>query len=143
PSSSASHAHPGPRGRSSSMLSQYSGFTDAGEEYVFPDPAPPHHQPQPQPQPQPHAHSNHWPPAQPPPPHASAGAVHALFAEDRKESESSGSVTNGSNGSNSPRPQARPFVPAGKVGTIGPPGKGRERAPQQGQSSPGAVGSGR
>ncbi|KAK3702815.1 hypothetical protein LTR37_014799 [Vermiconidia calcicola] len=103
-----------PRGRSSSMLSQYSGFTDNGEEYSF-APDPPRHQ-----------HS--WPMQA----HTSAGA-------DRKESEGSGSASlnNGSTGSNSPRPEARPFIPgkAGVVGTIGPPSKAKQ--------SPGAVGSGR
>jgi hypothetical protein len=116
-----------PRARSSSMLSQYSGFTDNGEEYSF---AP--EQPRPQ---------YSWPMTY----SASAGAP---MAEDRKESEGSGSasLTNGSTGSNSPRPDARPFVPgkgAAAVGTIGPPSKGRERGPQSPVSTHGVVGSGR
>ena len=106
------------------MLSQYSGFTDAGEEFVFPE--------------APRQPAYSWP-TQPP---ANAGATNVVFAEDRKESESSGSGTTGSTASNSPRPQAKPFVPAANkaVGTIGPPGKGQDRAPQ---SPPGAIGSGR
>ncbi|KAK5685913.1 hypothetical protein LTS10_002026 [Elasticomyces elasticus] len=110
------------RGRSSSMLSQYSGFTDAGEEYVFP--------PEPRQQ-------YSWPMQQQQPWAVSGGAANIMF-EDRKESEaSSGSLTNGSTGSNSPRPEAKPFVPANnKVGTIGPPSK---KVPY----SPGAIGSGR
>lgn len=105
PSLSNNHV---PRGRSSSMLSQYSGFTDNGDEYIFPPPQ----------------HQHTWP-AQAP---TSTGAA---VADDHKESESggSGSYTNGSTGSNSPRPDAKPFVP----------GKSRDKVPQ----SPGVIGSGR
>ncbi|KAI7123017.1 hypothetical protein KC324_g18056 [Hortaea werneckii] len=123
---SASNAPPIQRGRSSSMLSQYSGFTDDGSD----DP-PPYMFAQPEPQPPPHHRS--WPMQ----PHTTAGAA---MGEDHKESDggNSGSYTNGSTGSNSPRPDAKPFVPAGKVqAPIGPPGKSRDKVPQ----SPGAVGS--
>ncbi|KAK3671407.1 hypothetical protein LTR78_008685 [Recurvomyces mirabilis] len=111
----------GPRGRSSSMLSQYSGFTDNGEEYAFAAEQP--------------VNQYSWPMQ----PSASAGAP--MF-DDRKESEGSGSLTTGSTGSNSPRPDANPFIPAGnKAGTIGPPGKSRDKvAPRSPQ---GAIGSGR
>jgi len=103
-----------PRGRSSSMLSQYSGFTDNGEEYNF--------------APEQARHQNSFPMAT----SVSAGAVMQVH-DDRKESEGSGSASlaNGSTGSNSPRPDAWPFVPgknASAVGVIGPPGK--TRAPQ-------------
>ncbi|KAK1069619.1 hypothetical protein LTR74_004732 [Friedmanniomyces endolithicus] len=139
PSMSHSNSH-GPRARSSSMLSQYSGFTDAGDEYVFPPeprqqyswPSQQQQQPQ-QPQQQQQQHQQL---------HAVSGATVNTMAEDHKESEaSSGSLTNGSTGSNSPRPNAKVFVPgASKVGMIGPPGKSREKVPQ---SPPGAIGSGR
>lgn len=122
PSMNNTHGAPG-RGRSSSMLSQYSGFTDNGDEqYMFAE--------------QPPRQQYTWPMQAP----VSAGA--AMFTgDDRKESEGSGSLTNGSTGSNSPRPDAKPFVPgAHKIGTIGPPSKSREKVPQ---SPPGAVGSGR
>ncbi|TKA62087.1 hypothetical protein B0A55_12307 [Friedmanniomyces simplex] len=137
PSMSHSNSQ-GPRGRSSSMLSQYSGFTDAGEEYVFPT-EPRHQYPWPMQQQQ-------QQPQQPSHIAASGGAVAAnTMFEDRKESEaSSGSLTNGSTGSNSPRPNAKVFVPgaaSSKIGTIGPPGKGREKVVPQ--SPPGAIGSGR
>lgn len=81
---------PAPRGRSSSMLSQYSGFTDNGEDYMF--------EPRQQ-------HS--WPLQG----NAVAGAA---VADDRNQSEGSGSGTNGSTASNSPKPdaKAKPFVPA-------------------------------
>ncbi|EME39972.1 hypothetical protein DOTSEDRAFT_91290 [Dothistroma septosporum NZE10] len=122
-------AHPrpagvAPRGRSSSMLSQYSGFTDNGDDlsFVHGD----------------HRHQNSWS-AQP---NASAGA-----AEERKPSEgdnTSGSAGSGSggaslmngstNGSNSPRPEAKPFIPgaataAKPVGAIGPPSKKVPQSP--------------
>ena len=108
---------PVPRGRSSSMLSQYSGFTDNGEEFAFP--------------------AESRPPIWPVQPNATAGAA---MLDDRKESESggSGSLTNGSTGSNSPRPDAKPFIPSGKLAPIGPPSKSKMP-----QSPPGAVGSGR
>ncbi|KAK1091647.1 hypothetical protein LTR48_005875 [Friedmanniomyces endolithicus] len=134
PSMSHSNSH-GPRARSSSMLSQYSGFTDAGEEYVFP-PEPRHQYSWPSQQQQQQPQQQHQQL------HAVSGAAVNTMAEDHKESEaSSGSLTNGSTGSNSPRPNAKVFVPgASKVGTIGPPGKSREKVPQ---SPPGAIGSGR
>ena len=118
----------GPRGRSSSMLSQYSGFTDTtGEEY---------------------------PPTWPPPPtttQASAGAAPGTAMDFH---EGYGSGTNGSTGSNSPRPDAKPFVPgggggggsggsAGKMAPIGPPGRNRVQTPQSPGRGAGAVGSGR
>ena len=118
---SVSHPPPVQRGRSSSMLSQYSGFTDDGNDtsYVFPPPGP--------------QHQHSWPM----PSHATAGAA---LLDDRKESDggNSGSHTNGSAGSNSPRPDAKPFVPAGKLqAPIGPPSKSRDKVSQ----SAGAVGS--
>ncbi|KAK5126372.1 hypothetical protein LTR85_010608 [Meristemomyces frigidus] len=115
---SMSNAHV-PRGRSSSMLSQYSGFTDNGDDYIFPPPQ----------------HQHTWPMQ----PSANAGAA---MTEDRKESESggSGSLTNGSTGSNSPRPDAKVFVPSnGRIAPIGPPSKSKDKVPQ----SPGTIGSGR
>ncbi|KAK5132864.1 hypothetical protein LTR08_008580 [Meristemomyces frigidus] len=104
-----------PRVRSSSMLSQYSGFTDNAEEFIFPPPPPP--------QLQHHAHHS-WSAMQTP--------VHAGAArmETRKQSESggSGSLTNESSGSDSPRPEAKVFVPS-KLPPIGPPSKSREKVP--------------
>ncbi|KXT03085.1 hypothetical protein AC578_7737 [Pseudocercospora eumusae] len=108
------HGTQAPRGRSSSMLSQYSGFTDTAEDY------PQHHQTWPMPGP------------------TTAGAA----LEDRNNSDGgsgsgsgsgSASLVNGAtllteNGSNSPRPEAKPFIPGApsnnvnNVGTIGPPG---------------------
>lgn len=81
---------PAPRGRSSSMLSQYSGFTDNGEDYVY--------EPR---------HQSTWPMAG----NAVAGAA---VIDDRNHSEGSGSGTNGSTASNSPKPDpiAKPFTPA-------------------------------
>ncbi|KAF2773942.1 hypothetical protein EJ03DRAFT_386861 [Teratosphaeria nubilosa] len=107
-----------PRGRSSSMLSQYSGFTDDGEHlYSYP------------------GQQYAWPM------HAPVGSGAGLL-DDRKESESggSGSLKNGSTGSNSPRPDAKPFIPAGNkvITPIGPPSKTNKVPP-----SPGAIGSGR
>ncbi|EMD00100.1 hypothetical protein BAUCODRAFT_365284 [Baudoinia panamericana UAMH 10762] len=110
-----SYNNQGPRGRSSSMLSQYSGFTEGGEEQ------PPFIAANPQQQ-----HGNTWP---------MYTYGHAVGGVDRKESEGS----NGSTGSNSPRPDAKPFTPK-SVGTIGPPSKKRDQAQQ---SPPGAVGDGR
>lgn len=81
---SFSNPQGGPRGRSSSMLSQYSGFTD-----LEPD------QPRQQ---------YSWPVEG----HASAGAT---MMDDQKEREGSSSLRSGSTGSNSPRPDARPVVP--------------------------------
>ena len=110
---SVSNTQAGPRGRSSSMLSQYSGFTDNGEEYSFAPEAP--------------RHQYTWPMQA----NASAGAV---MLGDRKESEGSGSASlnTGSTGSNSPRPDARPFIAGknGAVGPIGPPSKSKDKAPQ-------------
>ncbi|CZT23397.1 uncharacterized protein RCC_09111 [Ramularia collo-cygni] len=106
----------GPRGRSSSMLSQISGFTDNADEYDFMPMGP--------------QHQHTWP-------QTTAGASQT----DRKASDGndSGSISgsggaslvNGStNGSNSPRPDAKPFVPAVKsVGTIGPPGRKTPQSP--------------
>lgn len=114
---------PAPRGRSSSMLSQYSGFTDNGEDYVF----------------EPRQHST-WPLQM----NAVSGA--AVF-DERNQSEGSGSGTNGSTASNSPRPSAtakpfipadaaaKPFIPAASRPSLGAVGK------KSSQNS-GAVGSG-
>ncbi|KAF2169647.1 hypothetical protein M409DRAFT_20060 [Zasmidium cellare ATCC 36951] len=123
-----------PRGRSSSMLSQYSGFTDNGEEFTF--------------VPGEHRQQHTWPVQG----STSAGAL----LEDRKPSDGDtasgsgtgsggGSLVNGStNGSNSPRPEAKPFIPGAvnkSPGPIGPPSK---KAPQSPTStSAGAVGGGR
>jgi hypothetical protein len=117
----------GPRGRSSSMLSQYSGFTDNGEEYSFAPEIP--------------RAQLTWPLH----PGSNGGAG---LLDDRKESEGSGSASlnNGSTGSNSPRPDAKVFVPGkspGAVGTIGPPSKNKEKSPQSPVAVPGAIGSGR
>lgn len=118
---------PPPRGRSSSMLSQYSGFTDDGDHYFVPEPQ---------------GHQYSWPLQTPIAPAAT------LLLDDRKESDGSGSGsasgTNGSTGSNSPRPDAKPFIPSsGKgVSPIGPPSKAKERGVWMSQS-PGAVGGGR
>ena len=81
---------PAPRGRSSSMLSQYSGFTDDAEDYVF-EPRQQHT----------------WPMQG----NAVAGAA---VIDERNTSEGSGSGTNGSTASNSPKPAptAKPFIPA-------------------------------
>ena len=83
-------AVPAPRGRSSSMLSQYSGFTDDAEDYVF--------EPR---------HQHTWPMQG----NAVAGAA---VIDERNHSEGSGSGTNGSTASNSPKPAptAKPFIPA-------------------------------
>ena len=115
----------GPRGRSSSMLSQYSGFTDDGVEYSFAPEMP--------------RTQLTWPLH--PSPNGGAG-----FTDDRNQSEGSGSASlnNGSTGSNSPRPDANPFLPGkspSAVGPIGPPSKSKEKASQ----SPvvGTIGSGK
>jgi hypothetical protein len=81
---------PAPRGRSSSMLSQYSGFTDDAEDYVF--------EPR---------HQHTWPMQG----NAVAGAA---VIDERNHSEGSGSGTNGSTASDSPKPTptAKPFIPA-------------------------------
>lgn len=103
------HAAPHvPRGRSSSMLSQYSGLTDIGadEDYMFVSETP---------------QKPAWPQV---PSYANANT---LAMGDRKESEGSGSLTTGSTGSssprqdvrNSPRPNAKPFVPLSKIGAVG------------------------
>lgn len=110
-----------PRGRSSSMLSQISGFTDNGDDYDF-MPTVPHHQ-----------HS--WP-------MQAQSTVGGASQTDRKASDGDGSgsvsgsggasLVNGStNGSNSPRPDAKPFVPGAvkSVGTIGPPGRKTPQSP--------------
>lgn len=103
---SMSNAHAGPRGRSSSMLSQYSGFTDTGDEYSFSPEQPPRSQ-------------LSWPSHG----HSSGGTA---FMDDRKESEGSGST-----GSDSPRPDAKIFLPGGKPSPIGPPSSlGKEKSPQ-------------
>lgn len=118
-SSMAQHqSAPQTRGRSSSMLSAYSGFTDGADDNLLP----PEHRPQPY----------NWNLQ----PSAGTGAPQVL--DDRKESEgsgNSGSLNGGSTGSNSPRPDAKVFVPGSKVtplSPIGPPGgsKGKEKAPQ-------------
>ena len=127
------------RGRSSSMLSAYSGFTDGADDNLLP----PEHRPQPynwqHAAMQPHATAGAPPP--PPPP----------VLDDRKESDgsgNSGSLNGGSTGSNSPRPEAKVFVPGSKavpLSPIGPPGggKGKEKAsasPLQNHASAGGFG---
>ncbi|KAM0716097.1 hypothetical protein Q7P37_008611 [Cladosporium fusiforme] len=95
---------PAPRGRSSSMLSQYSGFTDNGEDYLF--------EPRQQ---------NTWPLA-----NANANAfAGAAVVDERNQSEGSGSNGNGSTASNSPKPDAtaKPFIPAAARPGAGTPGK--------------------
>ncbi|USW59516.1 hypothetical protein Slin15195_G128350 [Septoria linicola] len=141
-----------PRGRSSSMLSQYSGFTDNGEDFHYAG----DHRAQ-------HSQSHAWPAHG----HAVLGA-----SEDRKASEGdstgssgsqSGSTTGGSqngsaglidgasilngvlaNGSNSPRPEAKPFIPAGfkaSPGVIGPPVKKTPpQSPSEHHAHPGSSG---
>jgi hypothetical protein len=113
-----------PRGRSSSMLSQYSGFTDNGDELSAAE--------------------------QQPPRHANAWTYPGTAADNRKPTDgeasenisSSGgsgggsSLTNGStNGSNSPRPDAKPFIPTVAMTTMA--GKKMD------YGSPGTIGSGR
>lgn len=95
----------GPRGRSSSMLSQYSGFTDAEE------------------QPFEMRHHSTWPHHK---------HLNGIANDDRKESEASSgsSGTNGSTASSSPRPDARVFVPGVKIGPIGPPTRNKTSSPQ-------------
>ncbi|GIZ37880.1 hypothetical protein CKM354_000131100 [Cercospora kikuchii] len=131
-----------PRGRSSSMLSQYSGFTDNGDEFHFAPTGETQARQQP--------HSQTWPVQQ------NSTVLGAM--DDRKASDGDGSgsasrsgstsgstsqngsaalmdgpsILNGvlSNGSNSPRPEAKPFIPSGlhvqhkpNPGVIGPPSK--------------------
>lgn len=111
------------RGRSSSMLSQISGFTDNGEDYDFGQ------------------HQQSWPLQG----QSTAGASYM----DRKASDGDGSgsvsgsggasLANGStNGSNSPRPDAKPFVPGAvkSVGTIGPPGRKTPQSPTSFHAGP-------
>lgn len=88
-----------PRGRSSSMLSQYSGFTDGGEEPPAFDVR----------------HQYSWPLQK-------HGYSNAIIDDGKEEGSSSSSGTNGSTGSDSPKPDARLFVPA-KMNPIGPPRK--------------------
>ena len=108
------------RGRSSSMLSDYSGFTDNGDEDPYPHPEPPRLQQQ----------QYSWP--------MHYNGVATTAGADHKESEGSGS-TDGTSGSNSPRPDAKVFVPSAKITPIGPPSRGKALP----HASPGAVGSGR
>jgi septal ring factor EnvC (AmiA/AmiB activator) len=137
------------RGRSSSMLSQYSGFTDNGEDVVFT--AEQHQQ---------HARplkSQGWPPA---PVNVAAGASQQhRKASDGGNSQSGSASTSGSaslingnaTGSNSPRPEARPFIPGSVGATVKPPlgviGPPMKRTPPQSPSdrlvNPGANGNGR
>ena len=120
---SMSNPQTGPRGRSSSMLSEYSGFTDDGQEYsITPEPR----------------HQYTWPMQA----NASVGAS-IMDTGDRKASEGSGSasLTNGSTGSNSPRPDAKPFIPG--TGPIGPPGRSKEKAPQSPVATSNSASSGR
>jgi hypothetical protein len=115
-----------PRGRSSSMLSQYSGFTDNGDELSTADQQSSRH------------HANAWT-------YPSAAAADNRKPSDGEVSEnisSSGgsgggsSLTNGStNGSNSPRPDAKPFIPTAAISAVA--GKKMDH------SSPGTNGSGR
>ncbi|CAK4034927.1 ubiquitination network signaling acrB [Lecanosticta acicola] len=121
----AANAPGGPRGRSSSMFSQYSGFTDDGEGYVF------EHRPQ-----------SSWPVQY----STGAGAVEDRKASDGDTGSGSGSgdasmVNESPNGSNSPRPDAKPFVPSKNVGTIGPPGRKIPQSPPS--THAGAAGTGR
>ncbi|GAB7333435.1 hypothetical protein MBLNU13_g05039t3 [Cladosporium sp. NU13] len=112
---------PAPRGRSSSMLSQYSGFTDNGEDYVF-EPRQQHT----------------WPMQG----NAVAGA--AVIDERNLSSEGSGSGTNGSTASNSPRPSAtaKPFIPADAAAKPFIPAASRTSLGTAGKKNAGAVGSG-
>jgi hypothetical protein len=126
--SNSTGAPPAHRGRSSSMLSQVSGFTDSsGDEFHFASAG--------------HSANNHmvhqnhahWTM-----PQAQAGAAAPSSSNtmspvaDRKASDGDGaegsangsgsggaSLMNGStNGSNSPRPDAKPFVPGGSSGRV-------------------------
>lgn len=111
---------PAPRGRSSSMLSQYSGFTDNGEDYVF-EPRQQHTWPM---------HGN---------PVAGAPLI-----DERNLSEGSGSGTNGSTASNSPKPSAtaKPFIPADATAKPFIPAASRTSLGALGKKNAGAVGSG-
>ncbi|KAK4611850.1 putative ubiquitination network signaling protein acrB [Fulvia fulva] len=132
-SPAGAHARPGGvhRGRSSSMLSQYSGFTDNGDDFTF--------------IPGDHRHQNSWSVQ----PNAIAGATEERKASEGDNTSGSGSggasLMNGStNGSNSPRPEAKPFIPgaaAKPVGTIGPPSKKAPQSPTAMHA--GAAGNGR
>jgi hypothetical protein len=110
-----------PRGRSSSMLSQYSGFTDNGDDFVF-EPRQQHT----------------WPMQG----NAVAGAA---VVDERNPSEGSGSGTNGSTASNSPRPSAtaKPFIPADATAKPFIPAASRTSLGASGKKSVGVVGSGR
>nr|POE96885.1 putative ubiquitination network signaling protein acrb [Quercus suber] len=108
------HAAPHiPRGRSSSMLSQYSGLTDIGADdvYMFGPEAP--QQP------------SNWPQV---PNYSQAGS---MMLADRKESDGSQATDSTESSSplqntrNSPRPDAKPFVPFSKIGVIGTSAKTR------------------
>jgi hypothetical protein len=112
---------PAPRGRSSSMLSQYSGFTDNAEDIVF--------EPR---------HQHTWPQVG----NAVAGAA---VLDERNLSEGSGSGTNGSTASNSPKPSAtaKPFIPADATAKPFIPAASRTNLGAPGKKSVGVVGSGR
>lgn len=93
----------GARGRSSSMLSQYSGFTDPDDDVSYgPEQMRPH---------------DSWP---------ISGSVPV---DDRKARQGSGSLTSDSTSSNSPRPDAKVFGPgkAALVGPIAPPSRNKEK----------------
>ena len=106
------------------MFSQYSGFTDPGDDYMFET-----------------RQQHSWPVQS----SATPGAEERKGSEgDNASGSGSGgaSAMNGStNGSNSPRPDAKPFVPGKAVGAIGPPGRKTPQSPSSMHS--GAVRSGR
>lgn len=130
----ASQPNPYPRGRSSSMLSQYSGFTEVNEDGdQFPYELP-HHQ-------------HTWPMQS----NATVGAP-VSYDDGRNQSEGPGSGSSGTNGStasNSPRPDAtaKPFVPgavpSARPSPIAPPTKARQSPGIQNGHGPGTIGSGR
>ena len=95
------------RGRSASMLSLYSGFTDAEPD----DPG--------------FGSEQKSRPQHPPTGRLFGPDVGAFNVAAGKESEGSGSLHGGSTGSNSPRPDGRPFVPtkATPLSPIGTPSK--------------------
>jgi hypothetical protein len=103
------------------MLSQYSGFTDNGDDFVF-EPRQQHT----------------WPMQG----NAVAGAA---IVDERNPSEGSGSGTNGSTASNSPRPSAtaKPFIPADATAKPFIPAASRTSLGASGKKSVGVVGSGR
>nr|POE48672.1 putative ubiquitination network signaling protein acrb [Quercus suber] len=115
-----------PRGRSSSMLSQYSGLTDIGadEVYMFGSEG--------------LQQSSTWSQV---PNYSQAGSV---ILGDQKESDGSQATDSTESSSplqnsrNSPRPDAKPFVPLSKIGVIGTPAKTRSPA-----HTPGVVGDNR